>query len=192
MLVSVLIIVILLLCIKTMIVDLWLHPSKENKNYYYKHFGSYTNNDLVDLAGVRSAYGVPSLASGINYISNSLNYSGLDNDDNDEAEGTGNFTNNDENKKDVRYLENVINNNCWSKCMENNLSGKIVGSTCNSICKSNPVSPKYKTTFGDTNIIYNRDISDTRFNDVLYYNNAVHIPWSIEYNNIMPANPSIR
>lgn len=185
-LITALIVIILIICFKTLLPD--LNCDSPNKGYF-------DNTVLIDVAGIREHYGITSLASGINYRSDTLNEFNY-NDDNDEgsergSDSGGNFTN--RKFPDSRYLEDVMNNNsCWSDvCLKESSSGKVVGKSCDSICSVNP-GPGYKRTFGGSKLIYNDDMSDPLFNQVQYKNGAIVVPWSDLYNNIVPNNPSIR
>ena len=184
LLITVLIVIILLLCIKTLFNDLRLLPCR----------GFLNNTILIDVAGVRDNFGVTSLANGINYRSSILNsYSQGDDDNDDNSDsGGGNFTNRKRN--DSRYLEDVIDDQCWSDvCMQDSLSGKIVGTACNSKCSTNP-GPGYVRTFGDTKLMYNDNIADSQYKNIQYINSdkSIIVPNSFMYNNIVPANPSMR
>jgi hypothetical protein len=164
------------------------------KTVYVNH-GNFSNTVLVDISGINRNYGITSLASGINYRSDTLNIDPSSEGDTDSygnsSEGYGNFTN--RYRPDSRYLEDVMNNQSWSDiCMKNANSGLVVGSACDRVLSDNP-SHGYKRTFGNVQIIYNNDISDPLFKTIKYVNDeAVFVPDSEAYNNISPANPSIR
>ena len=172
----------MILCIKTLFNDLLLPQCR----------GFFNNTVLVDVAGVRQHYGITSLANGINYNSNSYSQGDNDNDEVNTENGGGNFTN--RKRSDSRYLEDVMDDQCWSDvCMRDSFSGKVVGTSCNSKCSTNP-GPGYVRTFGDTKLLYNDNIADSQYKNIQYINadKTIIVPNSYIYNNITPANPSIR
>jgi hypothetical protein len=192
-LVSIIIIVALLLTIKTFINDIFhdipnnvpILPLFMSKKCDDDNIGKFSNNILVDLAGVRENYGLTSLSTGINYRGGVIRYSNLyDNDgDNDEGDGSGNFTNRP--YPDVRYLEDTMDNNCWTDiCMKNSCSNKFVGTKCKTRCSVNP-NKGYQRTFGNNVLIFNNNISDPLFKSIQYKDKKIYIPWSDSYNNIV-------
>jgi hypothetical protein len=182
LLITALIIIVLILCIKTFV----MYILKDCK-------APFSNTVLIDVAGIRQHYGITSLASGINYRSGTLNYqidNGEDNDETGTDSGGGNFTNRV--SPDSRYLEDVMANDCWSDiCMRDSLSGKVVGTTCKSKCSVNP-GPGYIRTFGGNQITYNDNMSDTQYKEIQRIGSNIIVPWSESFNNFPPANPSIR
>lgn len=179
-LITLLIVIILLLCVKT---------------FYSSVRGCFTNTVLIDVAGIRENYGLTSLASGINYRSDTISsaqygtseYSYETSESND---GSGNMTN--RRRPDPRYLEDITNNKCWEDiCLANSTSVTVPGQSCGQKCSINP-GPGYTRTIGGNKLMYNDDMSDPDFKVVQYHDGAIYVPWSDLYNNIMPANPTIR
>lgn len=201
MLVSILIVIILVLCIKTMIFDLYIHDQMDDDGGNgSQNVGQFSNNLIIDPAGLRAGVGSQSIGSTLaSSASLSLYYEGGDDNDEGDSEGSGNFTNRP--RADPRYLEDVMNSQCQSipmsgqtwedLCLNSSDSGEIVGKSCGAICGINPIKG-YQRSYGEARIIYNDDISDPLFNLNQLKNNAIYIPWSEAYNNIMPANPYIR
>jgi hypothetical protein len=161
--------------------------------------GTFSNNILIDSAGLREGYGTSSLASGlVSLHGDSLRYDMNDNDEGD-GEGSGNFTNRP--RYDLRYLEDIMDGptqsvpqsgHSWEDiCMINNDTGAIIGNTCLPLSQVNP-KKGYRRSYGEAKLIYNTDIADPLFNQNQLKDGVLYIPWSETYNNIMPANPYIR
>ena len=160
-----------------------------NSNANEKNKGTFDNEVLIDISGLRNSFGL-SILSTNDGSQNPFEFTvGSDtNDDNNEI-GIGNFS---DKKLDPRYLEYVMDDQCWSDiCMTTSSSGKVVGDACKNNCSTN-LGVGYKRTFGGSQINYNDNMADAGFKRVHSKNGIIYVPWSDLYNNIVPANPSIR
>jgi hypothetical protein len=211
MLVSVLIVVILVLCIKTMVFDVYLHDTYHDNDVYrldtYQNnsidnrnsTGAFSNNILIDSAGLREGYGTSTLASGLVSLHGDISRYDMNDNDEGDGEGSGNFT--DRPRYDLRYLEDVMNGpnqsiplsgHTWEDlCMLDTDAGTVIGNSCIPLSRVNP-KKGYRRSYGESKLIYNTDIADPLFNQNQLKKGALYVPWSETYNNIMPANPYIR
>jgi len=195
MFISVIIVVILLLCIKT-IMGINVVPCE---------IGTFGNESYVDISGLRENFGL-TILSGNSDSQTPFQFTvGSDINDENTESGIGNFQgqrssslcerqeSNAENTniRDFRYLEYVMNDRKWSDvCMNMACSGTVVGKSCD-INSPNP-GTGYKRTFGDSPLNYDDNMNDTQFKNIQYKDATIFVPWSDLYNNIIPANPTIR
>jgi hypothetical protein len=189
------------MCVKVLLNDKYPEMIDDVAKSCATVYGSFSNNIMVDVSGLRESFGSASLGSSINSeIGDSLQYGSKEDDNGDNNEqGMGNFTNRI--RQDPRYLEDTMNTKCQSPhvagvtwedvCLNQGCSGRVSGQNCDSLCSVNPGSG-YVRTFGDTKLVYNDDMSDPLFKQVQLDEDKIYVPWSELYNNMSSANPYIR
>ncbi len=195
-LITIIIIIILIICIRVLIDDITNRDladgciGAENNLPTRGHMNN--NTIMLDVSGTLEQYGNQSLVGAVNY---NYGYSGYRNghigsyndEDNDGGDDYGNFTNRP--RPDPFYLEDI--GESWAEnCMHSACSGKLIGRTCD-VNSPNP-KKEYQRSYGGSMLVYNDDMADPSFKHTYLKNSAIHVPWSDTYNNIMPANPSIR
>jgi hypothetical protein len=154
--------------------------------------GCFSNSILIDVGGTRDAFGISTLASGINLRADSLNYSGRSANedyyqDSEGGDGVGNFRGFREPAKwelnipDPRYLETRPGN--WvDQCYNYSLT-KLPDHPVE-LCNPNPKNAvRY---LGSSKLFYNDDLTDSQFKKNQLVDKgagrSIYVPWSMAYN----------